>query len=563
MSESSDNKPDESFLSEVSIEDGENTEPVDWKLNNTNLAKENALLRKEIQRYANIFKENSIRCNNLEVAWRRRGETLAKVDIISRLAGTQILKLLDSLTELRTACQVDLQTPLEGATGIPTNVKPQLVNHVNPMVSGHPIIKPTITLRRLNINTSTRPQEEEILEPVEEVVLSGSENQSSESEDEEDDIVIPPNFRSEMHSEIDFVHSDNEVIEIDSTPANISSTSDSSLPTTANSASTSDSLLPTTANSASTSGSSLPANSMRKYPGSSSKLSEDRKSDILAGVEKCRLVVSLRDVGSYLHNGILSSIEQRNQSANRSSRQKKQIPASLKSSSKLSKGNHDEAQCEDDDGTNLTNCVALSVKTDVSPTDCKYEEQTNYSASSNEGPPVLEVQENFSITKNNKKRKGKSSGVKVKVERCNPNRKPPSLKKETNAATPQANRKPPSLKNETIEVAPVFDSKIKDKTESSTSSDEFLGFPTSNVSDENANMTRKRRKLLSLGSDADEEENEDEDYIPPSQRSKNSKRGTTTRKQKGKSINSSISKKKKKADNTNVVQGYVFTLLGH
>jgi hypothetical protein len=38
----------------------------------------------------------------------------------------------------------------------------QLVNHVNPMVSGHPIIKPTITLRRLNLQDvpSSCPVEE-------------------------------------------------------------------------------------------------------------------------------------------------------------------------------------------------------------------------------------------------------------------------------------------------------------------------------------------------------------------------------------------------------------------
>lgn len=48
--------------------------------------------------------------------------------------------------------------------------KSQPVNHVNPMVSGHPIIKPTITLQRLNLqDVRSNSPLEQIRSPLQEL----------------------------------------------------------------------------------------------------------------------------------------------------------------------------------------------------------------------------------------------------------------------------------------------------------------------------------------------------------------------------------------------------------
>jgi hypothetical protein len=41
-------------------------------------------------------------------------ETLSKIDIKSRMVGNQVLKLVDSLAEIRSACQVELSMPVGG-----------------------------------------------------------------------------------------------------------------------------------------------------------------------------------------------------------------------------------------------------------------------------------------------------------------------------------------------------------------------------------------------------------------------------------------------------------------
>ncbi|KDR24452.1 hypothetical protein L798_00102 [Zootermopsis nevadensis] len=168
-----------------------------WRSNNLQLARENARLRKDIQRCKQLLMENTIRYNILEVSWRRRGETLSKIDVTSRLIGNQVLKLVDSLTEIRSACQVELSIPVGGIKAdnadrisrcrhtVPNikmgsftrshnlsqlSSKSQPVNHVNPMVSGHPIIKPTITLQRLNLqDVRSNSPLEQIRSPLQEL----------------------------------------------------------------------------------------------------------------------------------------------------------------------------------------------------------------------------------------------------------------------------------------------------------------------------------------------------------------------------------------------------------
>ncbi|KAJ9578654.1 hypothetical protein L9F63_005144 [Diploptera punctata] len=313
--------------------------PTKWKSNNIQLAKENAQLRKDIEKCITALNESTVRCENLEMAWRRRGETLTKIDIMSRLVGSHISNLLETLTELRSACQVELAIPLERVIeplnqlsylshSIPSKTKKfqqvsnrsQLVNPVNPMISGHAIIKPTITLQRLSLrnvpsNVSERQIQpelqllSEVEIPLERLSMSQiaerigiNSNNIPQLEEQENNV-----FSSE---EIPSHISMNTILEenMETCSQRNSITSEES-PISSISLTNSDwPAIPLDESSVS----NLYSNSMRKYPRSAccvrTTSSIEQRNPVNADKEKC-LVVALKDVGSYLRNGTLTNIE--------------------------------------------------------------------------------------------------------------------------------------------------------------------------------------------------------------------------------------------------------------
>lgn len=148
-----------------------------WKSNNLQLARENARLKKDVQKWVQLHTEESLRYNVLEMSWRRRGRTLSKVGLLSRVVGNHIGKAMDYVTEIQAACQEELSMPHDEVTdnsecfsrcrhSMPNInlgrlsrtrevsqlcTRSQLIHQVKPMVSGHLIIKPTIALQRLNL----------------------------------------------------------------------------------------------------------------------------------------------------------------------------------------------------------------------------------------------------------------------------------------------------------------------------------------------------------------------------------------------------------------------------
>ena len=214
------------------------SEPKSMKLNNFQLAKENAKLRKDMQKYVAALSEYAIKCDNLELAWRRRDETFTKIDILARLVGNHISDLVDTLTELRSACQTELSTPLHERlktsphkvfqlrhsiplgtkeSTLKMNSRSQLVNLVNPMISGLPIIKPTISLQRLELgNIPQNVQEEQIqvqsfelhdvviplerlsLSQIAEFIDSPVNRNMSHLEDQEDSSIVSPELPSHI-----------------------------------------------------------------------------------------------------------------------------------------------------------------------------------------------------------------------------------------------------------------------------------------------------------------------------------------------------------------------------
>ncbi|XP_023716028.1 uncharacterized protein LOC111869062 isoform X2 [Cryptotermes secundus] len=85
-----------------------------WRANNLQLARENARLKKAIQKWTRLHVENSLRYNVLEMSWRHRGETLSKIGIMSRMVGNQIRELMNSIAEIQSACQEELSVPVGG-----------------------------------------------------------------------------------------------------------------------------------------------------------------------------------------------------------------------------------------------------------------------------------------------------------------------------------------------------------------------------------------------------------------------------------------------------------------